>query len=460
MQPFLPAALLLAFAATPLRGQDAPAPVAPDTLSTGPLPGADALRLDLPLLDAPYNLAHGVRLPSMAQSLAVSEGFYELSHGGIQRAWGRRKTLGRLSVGAFDLLLAYYLPGGDAWLHEEFHRAVMGNRGIDSFNDVYRFDLDAETIAVSHVDDADLVRLKAEHPAEQVRLGVAGIEGEYLLVQRLEKNRFLGRSRAFHLPQYWLAKANSLFYVSSGPTAEADSLTDEMNAEDGPDVEVRDFTGHDFTAWVYDLHRPDEPYAARGVHPSGVGIDRYVRASDLTDEERAYLKRQGRLQRLNFLDPNLLGLHGFTVRGPAGGRPLRFNASAGHVLTSFGHTVDLNLFLRQGDRNLFVALHRYENGARTFPGVDAELLDLPVRVGGRGLLVSPRLALWMQPAGQSFRTREAKPGALAALRVVRPGSSRWGTFAEVEAKTAGWVAGNVNLDPNVSVRLGGSLTLW
>jgi hypothetical protein len=106
-----------------------------------------------------------------------------------------------------------------------------------------------------------------------------------------------------------------------------------------------------------------------------------------------------------------------------------------------------------------VVLHRYENGARAFPGLDAELIDLPVELRRQGLLVSPRLALWMQPAGQGFRTRESKPGALAALRVVRPGSNRWGTFLEVEAKTAGWVAGNVSLDPNLSVRLGGSVVL-
>jgi hypothetical protein len=470
MRPLLSTALVLALAGTALHGQGSPASTPADsitllssqvvdTVQFTRRAAEDALRLDIPVLDAPYNLARGVRGPSMAQSLAVTESFYELSHLGIQGLWGRHRSLARLSVGLFDILVASYLPAGDAWLHEEFHRAVMGNRGIDSFNDVYDLDFGAETIAVSHVDDADLVRLKAEHPAEQARLGVAGIEGEYLLVQRLQRNRFFHGSRGFNLPLYWFTKANSALYVWSGHTAEADTLTDEMNVLDGADVEVRDFTGHDFTAWAYDLHRPAEPYGARGVHPSGVGIDRYVKPADLTEEERAYLKRQGKLQRLNFLDPALLGIHGITVPSPGGGPPLRLGASAGHVLTSFGHTVDMNLFLKRGDRNLFVVLHRYENGARAFPGLDAELIDLPVELRRQGLLVSPRLALWMQPAGQGFRTREGKPGALAALRVVRPGSSRWGTFLEVEAKTAGWVAGNVSLDPNLSVRLGGSVVL-
>ncbi len=423
-----------------------------------PDPRPPGLRLDVPLLDAPYNIRHGLRAPSMQQSLALTEGFYEASHAGIQAAWGKHKWLGRGSVALWDYF-TIALPLADVWVHEEFHRAVLGNRGIDSFNDVYKLDLSADAIAVSHVKDEDLVRLKSEHPAEQVRLGVAGIEGEYLLVQRLEANRFFGGSRSWNLPLYWLVKLSSIGYVQSGTWDEVNEDTDKMNREDGPRVEVRDFTGHDFTAWVYDLHRPEEPYAARGVHPSGIGIDRYIKPADLTSEERAYLDRQGRLQWLNFLDPNLLGMHGFAVDNPLNGRPLRFNISAGHVLTSFGHTVDANFFLKQGGVNLFLVLHRYENGERPFPGVDARLLDYPIILGKQHLLISPRVAFWMQPQAQQFRTSAASPGGLAGFRVHRPISGRFGSWMEVEAKTAGWVAGNVHLGRNVSLRLGSSVVM-
>jgi hypothetical protein len=224
----------------------------------------------------------------MAQSLALTEAFYEGSHAAIQGAWGKHRLLGRASVALWD----YYtmaLPLGDAWVHEEFHRAVMGSRGIDSFNDIYKLKLGAEAIAVSHVEDEGLVRLKREHPAEQARLGVAGVA--------------------------------------------------------------------------------------------------------------------------------------------------------------------------QGDVNLWVVLHRYENAQRRFAGVDARVLDYPVSFGGRHLHVSPRAALWMQPRDQVFRTSDAAFGGLASLRVHRAGTGRLGTWAEVEAKTAGWVAGNVNLGANVSVRLGGSLMI-
>ena len=429
----------------------------PPQQTVSPLVGSP-LRIDLPLLDLPYNVAGGPRAPSMQQSLAITEGFYEASHAGLQNLSGNRRWLSRATIVAWDYL-TLALPLADAWLHEEFHRAVLGNRGVESFNDVYLLNINAEAIAVSHVDDEDLVRLKREHPADQVRLGVAGIEGEYMLVQRLEANRFFGASRSWNVPLYWLIKVSSLGYVASGTWEEMDTFTDEMNQEDGADMEVRDFTGHDFTAWVYDLHRPQEPYTARGAHPSGVGLDRYIKPADLTQEERDYLDRQGRLQLFNFLDPNLFGVNGVTLTNPVNGGKLRFNLSAGHVLTSFGHTVDTNVFLKQDRLNLLLVLHRYENGERRFSGADAQVLNYPVTIAGEELEISPRLALWQQPQGQSFRTTEAAMGGLAAVRVHRPLTGRFGSWAELEVKTGGWVAGRVALDRDVSFRVGGSIRL-
>ena len=145
---------------------------------------------DLTRLDLPFNLSHGGRFPSMDQSLALTAGFYTLSHSAIshlwtQIYWGRydtliAKTLTIISVTLFDLSTVALLLA-DAWLHEEWHRAVMNHWGISSFNDVYYLDLFAEMIAVSHVDDRDLVRLKQKYPAEQQ------------LVLKLERDNFFSR---------------------------------------------------------------------------------------------------------------------------------------------------------------------------------------------------------------------------------------------------------------------------
>jgi pimeloyl-ACP methyl ester carboxylesterase len=432
--------------------------------SGGEAPPASNRRLELPLFDASYNFAHGYRAFSMRQTLAITESFYEASEPLIRRAWGTHGKAAFVSLEVMDLLA---MPGGWAWLHEEYRRAVLGHRGIDSFNGNYKLNKIASstfavspprTLAVSHVADEDLVRLKREHPADLVRLSAAGIEGQSQLVQAFEKNRFFYQSPPRRVVS-WVSKLSSIAYVRSGTGDSVDRNTDEANQKEGANVQVRDVTGHDFTAWVYDLHRPDEAYAARGLHPSGVGIDRYIKPADLTPEELKYLKRQGRLQLVNLLDPFLFNAGGFTVTNPINKRPLRVNASASHLLTSFGSTVDANIFLAQGDVKLFVVLHSYANGQRRLPGIDAELVDYPITFLGKRLLVSPRAAVWLQPDRQRFDSDVAIPGGLAVLKVHGRGPGRFGGYVEVEGKTAGWVAGHVDLDRNFSVRGGVSVAL-
>ena len=363
----------------------------------------------------------------MEQSLSWSAAFYDASHRAIERAWGEKhETWGKTSVALFDLAVDVFfpLPLSDTWVHEEFHRAVLGNRGVASFDDVYHFRPIPESIAVSHVRDDALVRMRREHPADFVRAHAGGIEGEHALVLRLEREHFFEGTTSWNLPLYMLAKVNSIAYIASGATSEANHLTDQWERDEGSHVSRRDFTGHDFTAWVYDLFRPYEPYQARGLHPSGVGIRRYIRESDLTDAERAYLRRQGKLAVINLLDPNLIDLNG-----------RRFNVAAGHLLTPFGYSIDADVFVRHP--RLFVVLHDYVNHERSFPGMEATF-DQRFRI-----------ALWKQPDHSMFRDRNGRLGGLVSARFQR---RRW--FAELEAKSAGWVEGNVHLDRSISVRAG------
>lgn len=430
--------------------------VAPIDLARAQDSAAVPVRIDLPLVDAPYNARFGGRAPSMPQSLGVTAGVYDVGHVAIQRAWGTHTRLAKATIGVADYFVTA-APFADAWLHEEWHRAVLGARGVGSANDVYRLRLLAPTISVSHARDDALAQLKREHPAEFVRLKGAGIEGEYQLLTRLERDRFFRGNGAWHQALYWLTTLNSVLYVAD--TSETDSFTDDANRDERT-VAVRDISGHDFTAWVRDLFRPGEPFEARGVHPSGVGVNRYTKTTDLTLEERRYLHREGRLAFLNFVDPNLVGVHALTVHRSADGTALRANVGLRHYLTAFGHAIDANVFVQRGATNLFVVLHAYDDDARTLPGVDVELVDRPVTLAGRRVQLSPRLALWAQPAGQAFRTTDARAGGLAALRMRVPVTRHLGALAEVEAKSAGWVAGVVQLDRAVNVRLGVSPTVW
>jgi hypothetical protein len=396
----------------------------------------------------------------MQQSLALSKSYFGLAHWGIdQLTPGRTTGWETAAIIGFDIMM-FWIPLGDSWVHEEWHRAVMTNRHVGSYNDINNFPIFSDLIAVSHVKDEDLVRLKLEHPADFVRLPAAGNEGENQLMLEMQKDAFFRDTRTFNYGLLWLTRLNAIAYVIASGRPGADETTDKVTASDGANVEVRDFTGLDFTAWVYDLHRPDEPYEARGNHPSGVGLDRYIRYSDLSSAERSYLQLQGILQGLNFLDPGMFGVRRFTFQRSAGPGaaplpPIEWMLSAFHVLTAFGFDAGLNLFLRDPRGGLHVRFHGYSSGDHPLlPGLEAQVIAAPLRLGSQTLQISPRLSLWLQPDRLRFEGTGVRPGLLAGIRVAWPFARAAWLFAEADAKTEGWVPGNVHLDAAATVRAG------
>ena len=164
---------------------------------------------------------------------------------------------------------------------------------------------------------------------------------------------------------------NSLFYVASDNSTEVDELTDEFNPKEGRNIGARDFMGHDFTAWVYDLLRPKEAYQERGIHPSGEGFDRYIKFADLTSDDRIFLRCQAQLQWLTL--------------------------SMVHMLTSFGYTVDTHLFLQCNLIDLFIVGHRFFNHRRRFSGLEIQLIDYPRNWNKNRFLAISELGVWTQP---------------------------------------------------------------
>jgi hypothetical protein len=411
--------------------------------------------LDLPCLEVPFNTREGA-FPSMSQSLALSRSLYLGAHEAIDRRVGRRRAaVSTLAKVGFDLA-SLWLPGGHGWLHEEWHRAVLSRRGIASRNSAYDF---SGSLIVRAVADEDLMTLKRDHPADLVRAHAAGGEAHQALALALQKEAFFGRAPRRNLTTIWMARLSTSLYLALSPTRRISDATRAIAEREGADVEQRDFTGIDFTSWVYDLHRPQEPYAWRGTHPSGVGLDRYRLLDHLSEEERRHLRREARLTFLNFADPQMYGLPGLSRRGPDGSERASMSASLGHQLTPFGHTLDARLWARAGGLALLVVLHRFGNEAGAFPGLDLELAGRRARVVGGELELTPRISLWRQPRGQSYTSPDGKAGGLAGLRVRRSLGRRVSSWVEIEAKTAGWAAGSVSLERDVSLRLGLGLAL-
>jgi hypothetical protein len=409
-------------------------------------------RIDIPVLELPYNTQHGIRAPGMQQSLAITTDFYEYTHAALARISSRHKVLTNVGITLFDYF-TIAVPFADAWLHEEWHRAIIGNRGIDSKDEVWNLkNIFAEAISVTHISDEDLIRLKRQNPVDFVRAKAAGLEAENELITNLESKAFFNRTKAFHAGLYWLVALNDQLYVGAvtgrADSAEIDSLTDDANMKEKRIAE-RDLSGHDFTAWVYHLFRPDEPLEARGVHPSGVGVNRYIKVSDLTPDEKRYLKRAGKLMWLNFVDPNFLG------------EEISFNNGRGHaniwlryMLTSFGDVAQAHVVYEQGNTRLHVTGMRYANYEKSFPGLQAEALEMPLRVGSASFAISPRASAWMQPQNQTFKTKESAFGGMLGARFETRGKTRLQLYIDAELKSAGWIAGRPSLESGGTFRTG------
>jgi len=410
----------------------------------------------LPLADLPYNAEDGYTFPSMNQSLMITKGAMQASHSIV---WDLTDSRGGfvqwLSLIVWDYFF-FQLPGGTAWVHEEWHRAVMGQYGISSRNDVYSFDLGAEAIYVSHVKDSELAWLKENSNPDMVRLMAAGNEAEVQLARALRRESFFtGRPIYLEIPALWMSLANASYYVIFCSTKGADSDTDHYNEIDVDNVEARDFTGLDFTAWIYDLNRPDELYSDRGVHPSGTGIDRYVRYSDLTDSEKKYLRMTGCLTLLNFISPQLFGFERFTGRDPFTGDVMRWNIMVLHNLTSFGNDVSLNFLMREGELNLELALHSYFNKEHYSPGIEAGIHRYPFAVAGWRIYGNTGMIFFLQPRDHEFHTGEREAGAWFSAGLDVPIiEGKLELYVEGDVKSDGWVAGNVYLDEQAQGRAG------
>jgi len=446
-------AILIALQAGPVAAAPAEAPD-PTTTDFS----ASNLQLELPLFDARVNGSVGA-WPGMQQSLMITKGTYYLVHAGVleiiepsgqRRSPVRKATLKQIGLLLLADVVLTSLPPGDAWMHEEWHRAVMSRRDIDSYNGVYDFEIFAEAIPVRKVRDEDLVRLKRDHPAEMVRLSSAGFEAQLSLNLEFDKDRFYRGTQAGAVVTQWWETVNLVGYMLTA-AYDSDDVTEEVSREEGVDVADRDFTGLDPVGWVYDLHRPDEPYEARGVHPSGVGVDRYRSESDLTPEELSYLRTQAWLSLLNFADPTLFGLYGLHL-GPRGGRHVRFNASAQHLLAPFGYSIRLNLFLSAGHVDWFSQLHCHVSDSLVLPELTLDLVRYPLPVLGAS--VSPGARLWIQPEEQRFFVKSGAWGGAARLRLNIPLRPWVEVYLEGSVKTDGWIAGDVFLGESSNASIG------
>lgn len=387
----------------------------------------------------------------MQQSLNWSNDYYQFTHAQIETWLAKHPFWSRLSIVGFDAF-SMWMPLGSAWLHEEWHRSVFGQYDIRSHNGIYHFDLFAGSIPVDQVTDIDLATLKAERPADFVRLHTAGMEAQLEQNVSLEKQLFFQKSRTYYDPVILFNVFNNIGYIYTCATASGDHLTREFLAAEDTDVAARDFTGLDCTAWMYDLARPDESYYARGLHPSGAGVNRYRTRDDLTSGERRYLEGQFYLSLLSALDPFMWGKYYFT--STYDDEVIYWNTNLRHYLTPFGFSVAHSVFLRDKDTKLLATWHHHYNKSNYFAGIEAEWIDVPYQLGTTRMHNTLRGGLWWQPKDLRYQSTSGELGGFFALRAKIDNGHDWYPYVEAKYKTAGWLAGDVYLTSKFSVLVG------
>ena len=343
--------------------------------------------------------------------------------------------------------LAIKLPYGFAYQHEEFHRAVMSSRHIYSYDEVWKFGKGLD-IAVTNVKDEDLVYLKANHPADQVRLSAAGVEGEYAFLLRMREDNFFRQTGYPFLGISLLGTIHAVSYVNLPFTERFNSITDSILAHDRDNILARDFTGGDFSAWVYDLFTPEGPYEDRGTWPGGLGIKRPVKESDLTAEMKDFLRETGNMQYLNFISPFMIGINRIQLK-PG----YFFNFALRSIPTSFGYYAGGDFFLDFNDRQVLLNLGINRSKSLILPSVDVTYYNIIRREDSR-FSANVNLSGWLQPKDQLFAADKASPGMAVGVQPRFDIGERFTIMADLSYKTKGWVFGNPYLDEKLTFRLG------
>jgi hypothetical protein len=413
------------------------------------------LTLQLPLYDSAANKVSGFS-PSLMQAHALTQDYYLGSHRLIAELFGSADSDLAHPWEGFALIAFDYVssitPLGLSWLHEEAHRSVLNQYGIRSHNGVYDASLSDSSIPVDEVRDVDLIRLKRDHPADFVRLSIAGMEAESQFALNLEKAEFFDRTLPRQRFLILLSHLGPIGYRNFCDSRSGDQATREDLKREGPDELERDFTGYDCVSYVYDLFRPDEPYEALGPHPSGTGIARYRSRDDLTSTEKKYLHRMALYSWVNLVDPFWFPVTSWQLGD------YRWSANLRHHLTPFGHSFEQNIFVKSVDAreggHLFTA-RQYTNDKATLPGFEWQCFRCQSFGNGRALDI--RSAIWFQPKDLLYRSKSWQPGGYLALQLQEEIHENARIFGEIMTKTRGWMADEINLNPATHLRLGVNL---
>ena len=405
------------------------------------------LKLDFPLLDFPYqldamdatggNFLTSYSIMSMQQSLAISQNAYSSFHFGMKQ-FHNNSSFSKWATNviyyggvALGNILMQWMPFGTTWLHEEYHRASLATYKINTENLTYLFPIGMSEIPVK-VDNRDSARMGKKNKPDLIRSFSVGMEGEYMLIDSLQRNNFFYNQQLLHEFYYWQTTSNLHIYLTKGESG-------------------------DFVSWSYLLFNADEWIEFWENPPADIAThEKHERKSPrkhLHANELEFLELQGKLHYLNYISPMMFGIR----RIPIGTSGTAMNFAMRHQLTSFGYDISARVFLQKAPFNMVFTLHNYMNYRNWFPAIEAELVDFPVTIGSSTFLLSPRVLIGVQPQAQGFKTSSPEFLGLIGLRVDYMVTKNIFPYTNITAKTNGHIAGIDYSTPSVSAQMGLSL---
>ncbi|GHU88890.1 hypothetical protein FACS189476_06800 [Spirochaetia bacterium] len=193
--------------------------------------------------------------------------------------------------------------------------------------------------------------------------------------------------------------------------------------------------------WAYQLFHQDE-------HRDGV-----LTLSDLTDNEKSYLKNTVLLSLINLASPMMFGIRTIPLGKNSG---IYGNFALRQLYTSFGTDLSVNLYLKKTPFNIAFVYHNYLNYEHYFPAVEIELIDYPLSFNTWGIYLSPRIIIGIQPMDNSFTTSTPEFFGLLSCRAdfILPKLKHFLPYSELLIKTDGWLAGNEYINRTFGFALG------
>ncbi|MDH5258339.1 MAG: hypothetical protein OEX07_10025, partial [Gammaproteobacteria bacterium] len=131
-----------------------------------------------------------------------------------------------------------------------------------------------------------------------------------------------------------------------------------------------------------------------------------------------------------------------------------WNANIKHYLTPFGYTINLHGYIKTAQQNYLITLNNHFNKSHYFPGIGADIINLPFKFGDTRFTSTIKARLWQQPEQFSFTSASSSIGGSLSTQVEYQWTQKFGTYFQFSYKTPGWLEGNAYLNSNTAIILG------